>query len=151
MKFWVGKKKQSIWAHHPKTSSQRYCSAGANLYVWCYCWNCSTVPLITFLQFSLQGSVLLGAISYGKLSYAGKEEGKDPLKNPVSYQISYIVPPNKVNLPEDHCYCYLTYKNVCISSFHFNTYTDGWRQRKRFFYICQSCFWTFRRRGMQGT
>lgn len=49
-----------------------------------------------FLQFSPQGSVLLGAISYGKLSYVEKEEGKNPLKSPVSYQISYIVPPNKV-------------------------------------------------------
>lgn len=49
-----------------------------------------------FLQFSPQGSVLLGAISYGKLSYVEKGEGKNPLENPVSYQISYIVPPNKV-------------------------------------------------------
>ncbi|XP_050387526.1 tripeptidyl-peptidase 2, partial [Argentina anserina] len=48
-------------------------------------------------KFSLQGSVLLGAISYGKLSYVEKGEGKDPQKNPVSYQISYIVPPNKMD------------------------------------------------------
>ncbi|RXI08399.1 hypothetical protein DVH24_022543 [Malus domestica] len=49
------------------------------------------------LKFSSQGSVLLGAISYGKLSYVDKGEGKNPLKNPVSYQISYIVPPNKMD------------------------------------------------------
>ncbi|XP_057988709.1 tripeptidyl-peptidase 2 isoform X2 [Hevea brasiliensis] len=40
-----------------------------------------------------QGSVLLGSMSYEK---AGHEEGKNPQKNPVSYQVSYIVPPNKV-------------------------------------------------------
>ncbi|KAJ6386456.1 hypothetical protein OIU78_016376 [Salix suchowensis] len=44
-----------------------------------------------------QGSMLLGAISYGKLSFAGQEGGKSPQKNPVSYQITYVVPPNKVD------------------------------------------------------
>ncbi|MBA0685284.1 hypothetical protein Goari_012955, partial [Gossypium aridum] len=44
---------------------------------------------------SSQGSVLLGAISHGKLSYAG--EGKNPQKNPVAYQISYVVPPSKID------------------------------------------------------
>ncbi|KAK8710528.1 hypothetical protein V6N13_145848 [Hibiscus sabdariffa] len=42
-----------------------------------------------------QGSVLVGAISLGKLSNA--EEGKNPQKNPVSYQISYVVPPSKID------------------------------------------------------
>ncbi|OMO97822.1 hypothetical protein COLO4_14332 [Corchorus olitorius] len=46
---------------------------------------------------SLQGSVLLGAISHGKLSYASQEEGKNPKKNPVSYQISFVIPPNKTD------------------------------------------------------
>ncbi|PPR89054.1 hypothetical protein GOBAR_AA31630 [Gossypium barbadense] len=32
---------------------------------------------------SSQGSILLGAISHGKLSYAGQEEGKDLRKNPT--------------------------------------------------------------------
>ncbi|XP_010556269.1 PREDICTED: tripeptidyl-peptidase 2-like [Tarenaya hassleriana] len=41
-----------------------------------------------------QGSVLLGDISHGKLSFDDKE-GKNPKDNPVSYQISYVVPPNK--------------------------------------------------------
>ncbi|KAJ6417669.1 hypothetical protein OIU84_001115 [Salix udensis] len=41
--------------------------------------------------------MLLGAISYGKLSFAGQEGGKSPQKNPVSYQITYVVPPNKVD------------------------------------------------------
>ncbi|XP_037496420.1 tripeptidyl-peptidase 2 isoform X2 [Jatropha curcas] len=44
-----------------------------------------------------QGSLLLGAISYGKLSFVGLGEGKNPKKNPISYQVSYIVPPNKVD------------------------------------------------------
>ena len=39
--------------------------------------------------------MLVGKISYGKLSFA-KEGEQDPEKNPVAYQISYIVPPNKV-------------------------------------------------------
>lgn len=60
-------------------------------------------------QNSPQGSVLVGAISYGKLSFAGQEEGKNPEKNPVSYQISYLVPPNKVLI-------YL-YFFLCISTF----------------------------------
>ncbi|WRX16951.1 Peptidase S8/S53 domain - like 10 [Theobroma cacao] len=46
---------------------------------------------------SSQGSVLLGAISHGKLSYASQEERKNPKKNPVSYQISYVIPPNKTD------------------------------------------------------
>ncbi|KAH0935292.1 hypothetical protein HID58_012409 [Brassica napus] len=41
-----------------------------------------------------QGSVLLGEISYGKLSFDDKE-GKNPKDNPVSYPISFVVPPNK--------------------------------------------------------
>ncbi|KAK3447201.1 hypothetical protein EUGRSUZ_A02780 [Eucalyptus grandis] len=45
---------------------------------------------------SQPGSVLVGAISYGKVSNAGQDIGKSPSKNPASYQISYIVPPNKV-------------------------------------------------------
>ncbi|KAI5444495.1 variant 3, tripeptidyl-peptidase II Tpp2 [Lathyrus oleraceus] len=46
---------------------------------------------------SQQGSVLVGAISYGKLSFADQEEKKNPEKHPASYQISYVVPPNKVD------------------------------------------------------
>ncbi|KAE8663274.1 Tripeptidyl-peptidase 2 [Hibiscus syriacus] len=46
---------------------------------------------------SSQGSILLGAISHGKLSYASREEGKSPQKNPVSYRISYVIPPNKTD------------------------------------------------------
>ncbi|KAB1210686.1 Tripeptidyl-peptidase 2 [Morella rubra] len=45
----------------------------------------------------LQGSVLLGAISYGKPTFAGRDDEKVPQKNPASYQLSYIVPPNKVD------------------------------------------------------
>lgn len=37
----------------------------------------------------------MGEISYGKLSFDDKE-GKNPKDNPVSYPISYVVPPNKV-------------------------------------------------------
>ncbi|KAL1319371.1 tripeptidyl-peptidase 2 isoform X1 [Arachis ipaensis] len=44
---------------------------------------------------STQGSVLLGAISYGKLSFS-EGENKNPEKHPASYQLSYVVPPNKI-------------------------------------------------------
>ncbi|XP_077225985.1 tripeptidyl peptidase ii [Tasmannia lanceolata] len=43
------------------------------------------------------GSVLLGAISYGKLSLGVKKEAQNPQEFPVSYQISYVVPPNKID------------------------------------------------------
>ncbi|KAL5069857.1 hypothetical protein RYX36_020744 [Vicia faba] len=46
---------------------------------------------------SLQGSVLVGSISYGKLSVSGQGEHKNPEKHPASYKISYIVPPNKID------------------------------------------------------
>ncbi|XP_057424626.1 tripeptidyl-peptidase 2-like isoform X1 [Lotus japonicus] len=46
---------------------------------------------------SPQGSVLVGSISYGKLSLASHGEHKNPEKHPVSYRISYIVPPNKID------------------------------------------------------
>uniref|UniRef100_A0A5B6YUZ2 Tripeptidyl-peptidase 2 n=1 Tax=Davidia involucrata TaxID=16924 RepID=A0A5B6YUZ2_DAVIN len=46
---------------------------------------------------SPEGSVLLGAISYGKLSSGVQKEGKNPQKNPASYQISYRVLPNKLD------------------------------------------------------
>ncbi|XP_011076155.1 tripeptidyl-peptidase 2 isoform X2 [Sesamum indicum] len=45
------------------------------------------------------GSVLIGAISYGKVAFGVNNEGKNPEKNPVSYCISYIVPP--VQFDED--------------------------------------------------
>ncbi|KAJ8771482.1 hypothetical protein K2173_026659 [Erythroxylum novogranatense] len=44
-----------------------------------------------------QGSVLVGSISYSKLSFAGQEGRKDPQKKPVSYQVSFVVPPSKVD------------------------------------------------------
>ncbi|XP_048229293.1 tripeptidyl-peptidase 2 isoform X2 [Ricinus communis] len=44
-----------------------------------------------------QGSVLLGSISYGKLSFVGRAERRNPQKNPVAYQVYYIVPPIKVD------------------------------------------------------
>ncbi|KAK4492767.1 hypothetical protein RD792_000087 [Penstemon davidsonii] len=43
------------------------------------------------------GSVLIGSISYGKVSFGVNNEGKNPEKNPVSYNISYIVPPTQVD------------------------------------------------------
>ena len=46
-----------------------------------------------------EGSVLIGTISYGKVSSAVSEEGKKPNKNPTAYLLSYIVPPPKVNEP----------------------------------------------------
>nr|KYP74790.1 Tripeptidyl-peptidase 2 [Cajanus cajan] len=46
---------------------------------------------------SLQGSVLVGSISYGRLSFAGQGDHKNPEKHPVSYRLSYILPPNKID------------------------------------------------------
>ncbi|XP_024992283.1 tripeptidyl-peptidase 2 isoform X2 [Cynara cardunculus var. scolymus] len=46
---------------------------------------------------SPEGSVLLGAISYGKPSAEVVDQGNDPEKNPVSYVISYQVPPPKLD------------------------------------------------------
>ncbi|GJY09672.1 tripeptidyl-peptidase 2 isoform X2 [Tanacetum coccineum] len=46
---------------------------------------------------SPEGSVLLGTISYGKPSAEVSDQGNDPEKNPVSYQITYQVPPTKVD------------------------------------------------------
>ncbi|XP_047941197.1 tripeptidyl-peptidase 2 isoform X1 [Salvia hispanica] len=43
------------------------------------------------------GSVLVGSISYGKVSFGVNNDAKNPEKNPVSYSISYIVPPAQVN------------------------------------------------------
>lgn len=51
---------------------------------------------VIFLQNSQQGSVLVGAISYGKLSFADQDEQNNPEKHPASCRISYVVPPNKV-------------------------------------------------------
>lgn len=57
-----------------------------------------------YLQNSPPGSTLLGAISYGKLSFAS-QEGGNPQKNPVSYQVAYLVPPNKVVKMLDYVDC----------------------------------------------
>ncbi|RDX90815.1 Tripeptidyl-peptidase 2, partial [Mucuna pruriens] len=38
-----------------------------------------------------------GSISYGKLSFAGQGDHKNPEKHPVSYRVSYIIPPNKID------------------------------------------------------
>ncbi|GLT35948.1 hypothetical protein SLA2020_103570 [Shorea laevis] len=48
-------------------------------------------------KISAQGAMLVGAISYGMLSNAGQDEGKNPQKNPVSYPISYVIPSNKLD------------------------------------------------------
>lgn len=49
-----------------------------------------------YLQGTSAGSVLVGAISYGKVSFGVNNDGKNPEKNPASYSISYIVPPAQV-------------------------------------------------------
>ena len=88
----VGKKKHFTWARHLKTSFQRY----YNLYIFLLGNNSVGITNVNFSQNCQQGSVLVGAISFGKLSYLGNGEGKNPRKNPSRHQISYIVPPNKV-------------------------------------------------------
>lgn len=52
--------------------------------------------IFDWLQNCPEGSVLLGAISYGRPSAEVTDQGNDPEKNPVSYQITYQVPPAKV-------------------------------------------------------
>ncbi|KAM0047332.1 putative tripeptidyl-peptidase II [Helianthus debilis subsp. tardiflorus] len=46
---------------------------------------------------SPEGSVLVGAISYGKPSTVVSDQANDPEKNPASYQITYLVPPTKAD------------------------------------------------------
>ncbi|XP_028189942.1 heterodimeric geranylgeranyl pyrophosphate synthase small subunit, chloroplastic-like [Glycine soja] len=46
---------------------------------------------------SLQGSVLVGSISYGKLLLAGQMDRKYPEKHLVWYRVSCIIPQNKVD------------------------------------------------------
>lgn len=125
------------------------------------------------MQNCQQGSVLVGAISYGKLSYLGNGEGRNPQKNPTSHQISYIVPPNKVvtfyalyfarvhflnclrkiiYLPRNLqliCSCYSIWIPVNINNFHYIYLTAWWGEGKRFFSNShQIYFWTHRRGGV---
>ena len=62
---------------------------------WCIIF-LSNVHFWFHLQNTPQGSVLVGEISYGKLSFDDKE-GKNPKDNPVFYPISFVVPPKKVS------------------------------------------------------
>ncbi|KAK7300485.1 hypothetical protein RJT34_11329 [Clitoria ternatea] len=48
------------------------------------------MAFVKFLQNSQPGSVLVGAISYGKLSLADQGENKNPEKHPASYRISKL-------------------------------------------------------------
>lgn len=54
--------------------------------------------VVLFQQNSLQGSVLVGSISYGKLLLAGQMDRKYPEKHLVWYRVSCIIPQNKVIL-----------------------------------------------------
>ncbi|CAL9130657.1 unnamed protein product [Musa acuminata var. zebrina] len=46
---------------------------------------------------SLPGAVLLGSISYGTISLKNKKDGQNHQQPPVSYHISYLVPPSKID------------------------------------------------------
>ncbi|KAK7303325.1 hypothetical protein RJT34_14228 [Clitoria ternatea] len=46
---------------------------------------------------SQSGSILVGAISYGKLSLADQGENKNLEKHSASYRISFVVPSNKID------------------------------------------------------
>ncbi|TKY45199.1 Tripeptidyl-peptidase 2 [Spatholobus suberectus] len=61
---------------------------------------------------SQQGSVLLGAVSYGKLSFADQGGTKNPEKHPASYRISYVVPPNKIDEDKGKGFSLSSKKNV---------------------------------------
>ena len=54
------------------------------------------IPL-EYLQGASAGSVLIGSISYGKVSFGVNNDGKSPEKNPAYYKVSYVVPPVQVN------------------------------------------------------
>lgn len=103
----IDQKKHFMWALLPRTSFLRFYitkSSNCQLFIfisfiaggiiYCYCQN-----FVSFLQGTSAGSVLVGSISYGKISFGVNNEGKNPEKNPVSYSISYIVPPAQVIYP----------------------------------------------------
>ncbi|KAJ8511728.1 hypothetical protein OPV22_002162 [Ensete ventricosum] len=46
---------------------------------------------------SLPGAVLLGSISYGTISLKNKKDDQNHQQPPVSYHISYLVPPSKID------------------------------------------------------
>lgn len=69
--------------------------------------------LVVFLQGASAGSVLVGSISYGKVSFGVNNDAKNPEKNPVSYSISYIVPPAQVQ-----------YSVIFLNLSHFGFFTD---------------------------
>ncbi|URD81130.1 Tripeptidyl peptidase II [Musa troglodytarum] len=46
---------------------------------------------------SLPGAVLLGSISYGTTSLKNKKDNQNHQRPPVSYHISYLVPPSKID------------------------------------------------------
>ncbi|PKA45566.1 tripeptidyl-peptidase II [Apostasia shenzhenica] len=46
---------------------------------------------------SSAGSVLLGSVSYGTMATGSKKDQQKHPQSPVSYQISYIIPPSKVD------------------------------------------------------
>lgn len=122
------------------------------------------------MQNSQQGSVLIGAISYGKLSFSDQQEKNNPEKHPASCRISYVVPPNKVSvclikLPplvsllfsrfQQAPACSVLWLNLlsCLpwlmSNFNFLLPKGWWGQGKRFFHIYQKDrFWTYKRRGI---
>lgn len=100
----IEQKKHFMWALLPRTSFLRfYITKSSNCQllifissiaeggiIYCYC-----QYFVSFLQGTSAGSVLVGSISYGKISFGVNNEGK----NPVSYSISYIVPPAQVIYP----------------------------------------------------
>lgn len=101
----IEQKKHFMWALLRRTNFRRFCiiksfnyelsivisslAEGGELYI-------ISAYLVLFLQGASAGSVLVGSISYGKVSFGVNNDGKNPEKNPVSYSISYIVPPAQV-------------------------------------------------------
>lgn len=69
--------------------------------------------VLDVLQNTPEGSVLLGTISYGKISFAVQDEGKNPENNPVTYLVSYNVPPTKV--PVLLCYVTTLFLNMSFN------------------------------------
>ena len=104
--------KHSMWVLHLENNSQRYISS------WFIFWlDINTIPQKHALDFvALQnappGAVLVGSITYGTVSTFNKTDGQKQ-HDPVSYHISYIIPPSKVSISKSNCRLSIFYHGCC--------------------------------------
>ena len=104
--------KHSMWVLHLENNSQRHISS------WFIFWlDINTIPQKHALDFvALQnappGAVLVGSITYGTVSTFNKTDGQKQ-HDPVSYHISYIIPPSKVSNSKSSCHLSIFYHRCC--------------------------------------